>query len=315
MRHVLFGILLASAAFAQSKPGVLRFFMNGAGVDMHTESSGGHSPLSMSGFISDGPPAHRIVLDNNDNPLFAYDIEIKRLPDGRVTMRIMPLNPEYVARTFPSRRFKAPTPTLTAARDFPPLNVGDEVQVDILYRPSTGEKLWDVLKVIEDRESYPRSPTAERFSFERFTVTIDGKVVAEQPGVWMVGRALKMSLPGYGDYYIVLTATADFPFQTGWVDHNVLRFKAGGRQVEITGKSNILRHSDFGTVWIYSEAHDLVTLNEELKQALKTYTPSHPRVRELQRRIAVISSGDGIDFHCADNMDQLYPKEQRLKDE
>lgn len=315
MKCLLLLPAMMAAAFAQGKAPELKLFLNGAGIAIHTESSAGRSPLSMSGMVADGPPAHRVVLDVDNAPLFAYDLELRKLADGRVLLRIDPIDPEKVRREFPDHRMKGDVSTVAAAREFPPLNVGDEVQVDIMYRPSTGEKLWDVLRIVEDRESYPRSPTAERFSFERITVKIDGKLVAERPNTWMIGKALKMQLAAYGNYYIVLTPTADFPFLTGWVDHNVLRFRAGGRQVEITGKTNLLHHSDYGTVWIYYESDNLEALNKELSQAAKIYTPSHPRIRELQRRIAAIAAGGEVGFTCADNMDQLYPKEQRAKEE
>jgi len=283
MTRLSLALLLASAAFAQTKPGELKFFLDGAGVALHTESSAAHSPLSTSGSVSMGPPAHRIVLDVNDTPLFAYDLDLRKLPDGRVFLRINPVD---------RRTFKTAVPTISASREFPPLNLGDSVQVDIMYNPATGEKLWDVLRIVEDRESYPKSPTGDRFSFERIAVTIDGKVVAERSNTWMIGRALRMRFPGHGDYFLVLTPPTDFPFQaSGWIDHNVLRFKAGGEQVVVTGKSNLLQHAELGTVWVY-----------------------HLPDRGADRRMTfgdVKITGSGSDFTCGDNMDQIYPKDQR----
>lgn len=305
MKLVAIAVVFAAVSFGQSKPAGLRYFTDGAGVELRTESSGGTSPLSTAGSVIGGTPARRVVLDKNDKPLFAYDIGLKKLPDGRVAIRIGPVDQQ-----------KAKTPTLAAARDFPPLNVGDEVQVDIMYRPATGEKLFDVLKIVEDRESYPRSPTAERFSFERITVKVDGKAVAERSNSWMLGKALKIHTAMYGDYYLLLTPTPDLPFQaSGWVDHTVLRFRSGAQQVEVIGKSNILQHSDYGTVWVYHVAEGLEKLNAEMAQLLRVYTPNHPKVRELQARIAAAAEAGIVDFHCADNMDQLLPKEQRGKEE
>jgi hypothetical protein len=267
MTRLSLTLLLVSAAFAQTKPGELKFFLDGAGVAIHTESSLARSPLSTAGSVSVGPPAHRVVLDANDRPLFSYDLDLRKLPDGRVSLRISPV---------------PHSPTLSASREFPPLNLGDQVQVDIMYNPATGEKLWDVLRIVEDRESYPKSPTGDRFSFERIVVTIDGKTVAERSNTWMIGRGLRMHFPGHGDYFLLLTPPSDFPFQSsGWIDHNVLRFKANGEQVVVTGKSNLLQHAEFGTVWVY----------------------------HLPGRAG--EKGSGSDFTCAENMDQLYPKAER----
>jgi hypothetical protein len=308
MTRLSLTLLLASAALAQNKPvelkfsGELKFFLDGAGVALHTESSAARSPLSTSGSVTVGPPAHRIVLDANDTPLFAYDLDLRKLPDGRVSLRINPVD---------RRTFKTAVPTISASREFPPLNLGDQVQVDIMQNPATGEKLWDVLRIIEDRESYPKSPTGDRFSFERITVTIDGKVVAERPNMWMIGKALRMTIGAHGDYFLVLTPTPDFPFQgSGWVDHNVLRFKAGGEQVVITGKSNLLQHAEYGTVWVYYVPDDSSELRKQLARDSQIYTPNHPEIRRLERLIAA-HPGALANFACGDTMDQIYPKDER----
>jgi hypothetical protein len=68
----------------------------------------------------------------------------------------------------------------------------------------------------------------------------------------MRGAAVMIYLPGRGESYLALSPSPDYPLQaSGWVDHNILRFFAGGEMVEVTGKSNMLQKSDFGTVWVY----------------------------------------------------------------
>jgi hypothetical protein len=146
-------------------------------------------------------------------------------------------------------------PTIAAARAFPPLRLGDEVHVDIMYNPKTGEKLWDVLRVTPEAQPAPKPGkvfTGPQFSWEGVKIAIDGKIVADWSGNWMIGEAIMIRVPGRGEYYMALQPPAGFPFQpSGWVDSNVLRFRADGEQVEITGRSNLLMKSETGRVWIY----------------------------------------------------------------
>ena len=64
----------------------------------------------------------------------------------------------------------------------------------------------------------------------------------------------------------------------------MLRFHAGNELVEITGKSNMLQASDFGTVWVHF-----------LAAALDTQT-------------------EVIDFTAAGSMDYLLPRKQAHED-
>lgn len=300
MTRIIWGLLAAGVALAQPNTD-LKFFFNGAGVAMHTESSNKTSPLSTSGsvIVGDGP-AHRVVLDKENRALFAYDIELRKLADGGVLVRIDPVNQESVRKEKWYPRAGA-VPTISAARQFPPLRVGDEIQVDIMQRPATGEKLWDVLRVVEDRESYPGAPRGKNgFSFERVKVVIDGKTVVEERNSWMIGQAIKMSVPGRGDYYLAITPPSAYPFEaSGWVDHNLLRFRSGGEQIEITSKSNLLQNSEYGTVWVY-------------------YLPSRQagerRMKMGDVQITAPAGAAGVDFVCADSVEWLMPKDRRKEE-
>lgn len=278
--------VLAAAAFAQSNPSRdLKFWFNGIGLAMHTESSTANSPLSTAGSISvrDGHDAHRVVLDAKDNPVFAYDIDIARTSSGRVALSIRPVDQARLRAEnwFPKTNFSGDVPTLAAPREFPALAPGDAVQVDILFNPSSGEKLWDVLRVLNEpnppMQAPPKLPSSERFSFDRVKITIDGKTIADHRNTWMIGQAMLMRVPGHGEYYMLLNPTPDFPFKaSGWVDRDTLRFTAGNEKIEIAGKSNLLQKTEYGNVWIY-------------------------HVPEAQ----VKTKSTSIDFTCADTMEQL----------
>jgi hypothetical protein len=83
--------------------------------------------------------------------------------------------------------------------------------------------------------------------------------------------------------------------------------------VEITGKSNILQKSDYGTVWIYQETADAQHLASELSRLSRTHAPNHPSIRALQRQLEDLPRGFSID--TADEVDMLIPKGVNQREE
>ncbi len=90
-----------------------------------------------------------------------------------------------------------------------------------------------------------------------------------------------MRVPGRGAYYLLLNPPQGYPFKaSGWIDHNVLRLKTDGEAFEITGMTNLLQKSEYGTVWVY-----------------------HVPESRMENK------AESIDFTCADNMNQLLGRE------
>jgi hypothetical protein len=290
IHRFLFVPLVACAAWSQTKPpDELKFSFNGAGVAIHTESSAAQSPVSTSGAVAMGndSTAYRIVVDHDNRPLFAYELELRKGPSKTVRVTIRPAAQEKLrALDWLKGKVTGDVPTIAAVREFPPLRLGDEVHVDIMYNPRTGEKLSDVLRVAPEAQQ-PAAKTEKvftgpQFSWEGVKIAINGTIVADRAANWMIGEAILMRVPGHGDYYMSLRPPAGFPFQpSGWVDHNVLRFRIDGDQVEVTGKSNLLMKSDTGTVWVY-------------------------HVGETRAR------GDSVDLTCSGDVDLLmHPEPQK----
>ena len=159
IRKLMFVTLVACAAYSQTKaPDEMTFSFNGAGVAIHTESSASHSPLSTSGavVIDDDSISYRIVLDRANNPLFAYELELRGSPQNTVQVTIKPADQENLrALDWLKGKTVGNVPTIAAVRPFPPLRLGDEVHVDIMYNPRTGEKLSDVLRVTAEAHARP----------------------------------------------------------------------------------------------------------------------------------------------------------------
>ena len=275
---------MAAAAFAQTNMKVR--FGDGTGLDIHTESTGSNLPVSTSGseVVPAGYDFHRVVFDKAGALLLGYDIEARKAGQGTYTVRIKPVETD---------KFKIggngkwlDIPTVSGVREFPPLRTGDAVEVDILYNPATRERIYDVLKVAAEQPParVAPDPSGERFSLENVRVTIKGKTIVEQRNTWMLGAAVMIYLPGRGESFLALSPSADFPLQAyGWIDHNILRFFAGGELVEITGKSNMLQKSDFGTVWVY-------------------HVPESEQDRARDR---------AVEFSCGDNVESLIRMHQK----
>ena len=256
--RLVFVPLLVGAAYSQTKTtDEVKFSIKGAGIAIHAESNGPQSPLSTSGsgVSDDSGRVYRVVLDRDNKPLFAYELDLQAVTPNHVGVTLKPADQERLrALNWLKGKIVGDVPTITAVREFPPLRLGDEIHVDIMYNPKTGEKVWDVLRVTPEAQPVPKPGkvfTGPQFSWEGVKIALDGNVIASRSN-WMIGEAIMMRVPGHGEYYMALRPPAGFPFQpSGWVDHNVLRFRIDGEQVEVTGKSNLLMKSDTGTVWIY----------------------------------------------------------------
>ena len=166
---VLFAMAAAAFGQANSPSGLKVWFGDGTGLEIHTESTGANLPVSTSGSetVPAGYDFHRLIFDKQGGLLLGYDIEARKAGQGTFTVRIKPVDTD---------KFKVgglgkwlDIPTLTGVREFPPLRMGDAVQVDILYHPGTGERIYDVLKVLGDR------PPAQRRAGTRRRAVFAGK--------------------------------------------------------------------------------------------------------------------------------------------
>ena len=251
IRTLRIALLVAPLALAQDiEPKRLTFMLGDIGFQIYTQSSASKAPLSTTGSViwDGGNVARRVVVDKSGHIVFGYDIEVIKHGDNAVVLRIKPAEGEANRKT----------PTLARSRQFPPLLPGDAVEIDILRNPATGERLYDVARVVIERPFSPKLPP-DLFSLLEPSVAINGKVV-RQANFWMTGGGLMVRVPGQGDYYMSLGPSAKYSFKPlGWVDHDTLRFQAGSDLVEIVGKGKVLKRSDFRTIWIYHDPDSVVS--------------------------------------------------------
>ncbi len=310
-------LVFSSVPLAQTgPPGRLKvWYGDGTEIEIHTESTGTNLPLSISGTatVTAGFDYHRLVLPNDRKEarvILGYDIETRKSGQGTYLLRIKPVDTTKFG--IGGRGKWLEIPTIAGVREFPPLRMGDAVEVDILYHPVTGERIYDVVRVSGDRPPARTSlpPSPERFSLLAPRVVVNGKTIREPREIWMTGGALAVDMPGRGRFYFALFPSPNLAFRAaGWIDHSALRFHAGSELVEIFAKRHVLEKTEFATIWVYHEpdsgprAAELARLRRKLEAVRKNYTANHPDVKALEARLT--ATGQPVEFACGDDAESL----------
>jgi hypothetical protein len=144
--------------------------------------------------------------------LFAYNLEASRgASPGTVKIRIEPISARTEASILsagaPGRpRYSGPRlPTVAGVREFPAVALGQAVTLDILHNPSTGEKIYDVLRPIAGSSSQGMSVTSvaatETISLNRITIRVNGQAIPA-PASWIIGGAVRIDTPHHGTFVI-----------------------------------------------------------------------------------------------------------------
>jgi len=289
--------LLALAAIAvlatvmhAARPYTMRaWFPDGTGLEIFTETSGA-SELEVQSGLGIGPGVthdlvNRVVVDRNNNILFAYNIEASRgaRPDT-VLIRIEPISAATEAAMLkrdlgPKTPKFAGThlPTVATIREFPAVRIGEVVTLDILYNPSTGEKIFDVFRPVTDAP--PSSgrmlvssskPARETISFKDVSIRLNGKPVSA-PASWMIGAAVRIDIPGHGSYVVATYdpqgSSAGHTFTpVARAEKKTLSWSIDGDRVEITSGTDVLAQSANGNLWVY---HDRRYRSQEKPDAVR----------------------------------------------
>ena len=140
-------------------------FPDGVGLEIFTQTTGS-SPIAPEGEMGIGPGigsqdlVNRVVRDRANNILFAYNLEASRgVSPDTVKIRIEPISAASEAGMLKyeashGRPFSAAhLPTVARVREFSAVKIGEAVTLDILYNPSNGEKIYDVLRPISSSSS------------------------------------------------------------------------------------------------------------------------------------------------------------------
>jgi hypothetical protein len=271
--------VLAAILHAGSQHILHASFPDGTGLEIFTEATGS-SQIDSTGEMGIGPGVgsqdlvNRVVRDRANKILFVYNLEASHGERaGTAKIRIEPISAateagmlKYEAsqgRPFPG----AHLPTVAGVREFQAVKMGEAVALDILYNPSTGEKIYDVLRPIAGSVSTGTAPgmsvttvaAPETISLRQIAIRVNGREVPA-PGSWMIGAAVRIDIPHLGTYVL----TADDPHESSpdhkfaaiaHADGKTLSWAIGRDRVEITSATNVLTRSGKGVLWVCHDPH------------------------------------------------------------
>lgn len=269
-------VAVAGALQAQQVNRARAWFPDGTGLEIHTETTGSTGTNS-AGEIGIGrgrgsrDVVNRVVIDGGNNILFAYNLEGSRgVEPGTMSIRIEPIGAATEAgilkrqatglAKFPGGHL----PTVATAREFPSVRIGEVLTLDILYNPSTGEKIYDVLRPITDPSPSPRHPTVtevashQAISLKDIVVKVNGRVM-HTPASWIIGATVRIDIPGHGAYVVAVYDPQDsvssiYPFHAAArADGKALSWGMDGDTVEITSSTNILTQAAKAVLWVYHD--------------------------------------------------------------
>jgi hypothetical protein len=271
----LFITALAAVLHADSQHILHASFPDGTGLEIFTQTSGS-SQIDSTGGMGIGPGVgvqdlvNRVVVDRAGNILFVYNLEASQgASPGTVKIRIEPISAASeagmlrdAARPGRPRFVGTHLPTVAGVRDFPAVKIGEVVTLDILYNPSTGERVYDVLRPItgvSKTMSVFSVVAPETISLKQIAIRINGQPLSA-PAAWMIGAAVRIDIPGHGAY--VVTASDPQASSPGFAaiaqaDGKTLQWSMGRDRFEITSSTNVLTRSEKGTLWIYHDPHYL----------------------------------------------------------
>jgi len=313
--------VLAAPAQTNRTKSTRVWFKDGTCVEIYTAASG-NAPLFAGGSVNvdSSNTMQRLVLDDHDHALFGYDVEARASSTaGAYSIRIRPLD---AARALPAGVFVTAgghIPTLAAAREFPEVKSGVAVMVDILYNPTTGEKIYDVLR--------PMKAIDDSLAFEECRVMVNGALLEQVTVPLTHGNSALLHVPGRGDYFLALEPISGHPFEkTGRVERDRLFIKENGETIELLSTGNILKKAESRDIWVYhnriwSTMEDLLArelmqlrvmlLEKQLNELSKTYQPNHPSIKRIENQLEDLKKTPHKDAVLVTTTDQLEDLIQR----
>jgi hypothetical protein len=267
-------IALAMVLHADSQHILHASFPDGTGVEIFTETTGS-SQIDPQGEMGIGPGAgsedlvNRVVRDRANNILFVYNLEASRgaSPDT-VKIRIEPISAASEAGMLKyeashGRPFLgAHLPTVAGVREFTAVKIGEAVALDILYNPSNGEKIYDVLRPIISSSpvmSVTSVAAPETISLKQIAIRVNGRAVSA-PASFIIGSAIRIDIPRYGTFVVVAYDPHEVSPNHGFAalahaDGKTLSWAIGRDRVEITSGTNVLTRSGKSVLWLYHDPH------------------------------------------------------------
>ena len=145
-------------------------------------------------------------------------------------------------------------------REFSSVKIGEVVTLDILYNPSTGEKIYDVLRPVIGSSpvmSVTSVEAPEMISLKQIAIRVNGRAMSA-PSSWMIGSAVRIDIPHQGAYIVSASDPHSANHEFAAIAHaegKTLSWAMGKDRVDITSGSNVLTRSGTGLLWVYRDSH------------------------------------------------------------
>jgi hypothetical protein len=275
-------VISSSSAMGEERSSAIEtWFPDGTGLDIHAESTGSTEIQAADGGITSERGVDRVfrlVGDRNNNAIFGYFLEAYRNTQNDSTViRILPLDQKTATGMLhqPHPIFNSATgqiPTVSSIREIRPVQMGQAVTLDILENPTTGEKVYDVLRPVSGPSQCPASmcvtavPKAAQLSLKSIELRVNGQP-QNAPVSWIIGATVRIDVPGHGAYVIAATDPKNAHFyQTVRADGKSLSWSIDGDQVQVISKTDV---GASGIIWVY---HDVKFKSQDQPDAVRLQT-------------------------------------------
>jgi len=155
-------------------------------------------------------------------------------------------------------------PTVAGVREFPAVKIGEAVTLDILCNPSTGEKIFDVLRPIrvatpDTGRSVTSAAYRETISLNDIALRVNGRAVSA-PTSFIIGSAVRIDIPRHGTFVVATydphETSTDLQFSAiARADGKTLSWVMGSDHVEVTSSTKVLGRLGNGMLWVYHDPH------------------------------------------------------------
>jgi hypothetical protein len=205
-----------------------------------------------------------VVGRANNQILFAYNLEAEPgSTQDTVSIRIQPISPETEASFFQGESLRGKPhvpgehlPTVSGIRSFPAVKIGEAVKLDILFNPTTGEKIYDVLRPVPGTITTLSAfaPQDEPLSLKAITVRVNNESFANSGH--LLGAAVRIIVPGHGAYILAASDSRMIvPNRAvAHVDGKTINWQIDGDSVSVVSGGNVLTKAEKGTLWVYHDA-------------------------------------------------------------
>jgi hypothetical protein len=201
----------------------------------------------------------RVIRDWERNPLFAYEIEIATTGGGTYQITAKPASAEF-AQSFQNGSL----PRLNSAPSVPTLNAtstvncfpGGSVTLDLLYNPSTGQKITDTITLVDLNADVRGTPMDGTLRFHDLEFRLNETNLTPSP-IGIGGHSVYIYVPGRGGFFFALDQPQEYSqFQkVGFVDGKRLRFTWANQSYEVISTEPILSNAGSAEVWVFVDPY------------------------------------------------------------